>query len=77
MGRWLAATIAALLTVSLLGVSQAGAQQNPPVTQPGVTSSQIRVGGVATVTGDPTGQGQKTAAAFDGVNAYFNYINTT
>jgi branched-chain amino acid transport system substrate-binding protein len=77
MVRRLVAPVAVLAAVSLLGIPGAGAQQNPPVNQPGVTSSEIRVGGVATVTGDPTGQGQKTAAAFDGVNAYFDYINTT
>src|SRR5213080_4448977 len=53
--RGLAALAAVVVTVSLLGVAQAGAQQNPPVNQPGVTASEIKVGGVGTVTGDPTG----------------------
>jgi ABC-type branched-subunit amino acid transport system substrate-binding protein len=62
-------------TVVLTGAPEAGAQQNPPVNQPGVTNTQIRVGGVATVTGDPTGNTLGTA--FDGTNAYFDYINST
>ncbi|HEV2311315.1 MAG TPA: ABC transporter substrate-binding protein [Acidimicrobiia bacterium] len=57
-----------------MGVTGAGAQQNPPVNEPGVTATQIRVGGVATVTGDPTGNTDGTA--FDGTNAYFDYINS-
>ena len=40
-----------------------------------MTATQIRVGGVATVTGDPTGNTDGTA--FDGTNAYFDYINST
>jgi branched-chain amino acid transport system substrate-binding protein len=71
--------VAALLlvgtTVVLTGVPESAAQQNPPVNQPGVTTNQIRVGGVATVTGDPTGNTDGTA--FDGTNAYFDYINST
>jgi branched-chain amino acid transport system substrate-binding protein len=72
--RGLALLVAVLVTVSLLGVAQAGAQ-NPPVNQPGVTDSEIRVGGVATVSNDPTGNTLGTA--FDGTNAYFQYINST
>jgi ABC-type branched-subunit amino acid transport system substrate-binding protein len=73
----LAALLAVGATVLLTGVPEAGAQQNPPVNQPGVTSSEIHVGGVATITGDPTGSGNKNKAAFDGVQAYFNYLNST
>ena len=40
-----------------------------------MSPTQIRVGGVATVTGDPTGNTDGTA--FDGTNAYFDYINST
>lgn len=72
VGRWLAL----LTTISLagaIGASGAGAQ-NPPVNQPGVTSTEIRVGGVATVTQDPTGNTLGTA--FDGTSAYFSYINS-
>jgi branched-chain amino acid transport system substrate-binding protein len=73
--RAIAVSVAVLASVSLLGVAEAGAQQNPPVNEPGVTNSEIRVGGVATVTGDPTGNTLGTA--FDGTNAYFDYINST
>ena len=65
------------MTISLIGAicaSGAGAQ-NPPVNQPGVTATQIRVGGVATVTGDPTAN--TNASSFDGTSAYFDYINST
>ena len=72
--RGLAALVAVVVTVSLLGIAQAGAQQNPPVNQPGVTDSEIRVGGVGTVTGDPTGN-NPGGPAFEGTQAYFDYIN--
>jgi ABC-type branched-subunit amino acid transport system substrate-binding protein len=68
------ALIAAVSLVGVIGVSEAGAQ-NPPVNEPGVTDSEIRVGGVATVTNDPTGNTLGTA--FDGTEAYFDYINST
>jgi len=74
VGRRVAALVAASATVVLVAAPGAGAQ-NPPVNQPGVTPTQIRVGGVATVTGDPTGNTDGTA--FDGTNAYFDYINST
>ena len=61
---------------SLIGVSAAGAQQNPPVNQPGVTDSEIRVGGVGTVSNDPTGN-NPGGPAFDGTQAYFDYINAS
>ena len=73
--RSTATLVAVLVTVSLLGVAEAGAQQNPPVNEPGVTNSEIRVGGVATVTGDPTGNTLGTA--FDGTNAYFDMVNSS
>ena len=47
IGRWVA-VLAVISLVGALGVSAAGAQQNPPVNQPGVTASEIRVGGVGT-----------------------------
>ena len=78
IGRWLAL----LGTVALAGAVVApaagaggGDQQFPAVDQPGVTDSEIRVGGVATITGDPTGN--KLGTAFDGVEAYFDFINKT
>jgi len=67
--------VTVLVTVSLFGGGEVAAQQNPPVNQPGVTSSEIRVGGVATISNDPTGATLGTA--FDGTNAYFDYINST
>ena len=73
--RWTATFIAVLAGVTLLGATGAGAQQNPPVNQPGVTDKAIRVGGVATVTNNPTGLPMKSS--FDGVEAYFDYINRT
>ncbi len=74
IGRWVAVLVVISL-VGAIGVSAAGAQQNPPVNQPGVTDSEIKVGGVATVTGDPTGNNLGTA--FDGTKAYFDYINAS
>jgi ABC-type branched-subunit amino acid transport system substrate-binding protein len=71
----MAALLAVVLAASLLSVAGAGAQQNQPVDQPGVTPTEIRVGGVATVSNDPTGNTLGTA--FDGVKAYFDYINST
>ena len=44
----------------------------PPVTAPGVTATEIRVGGIASVT-NPLGGLQATA--FDGVQAYFDMVN--
>jgi ABC-type branched-subunit amino acid transport system substrate-binding protein len=74
--RWLAVPVAALMIGSLVGVSGAGAQEKfPPVDQPGVSAKEIRVGGLATVTNDPTGN--TLGSSFDGVEAYFEYINTT
>jgi len=75
VGRW----VAILAVVSLIGVisvSAAGAQQNPPVNQPGVTDSEIRVGGVGTVSNDPTGN-NPGGPAFEGTQAYFDYINAS
>ena len=74
--RSVAALVAASAAFVLVAVPEAGAQQkNPPINQPGVTATQIRVGGVATVTGDPTGNTDGTA--FDGTSAYFDYVNST
>jgi branched-chain amino acid transport system substrate-binding protein len=48
-------------------------QTYPPVDQPGVTAKEIKVGGVVTKSNDPTGS--SLASAFDGVDAYFDYVN--
>jgi branched-chain amino acid transport system substrate-binding protein len=49
-------------------------QQFPPVDQPGVTQTEINVGGVVAKT-NPLGGDY--AAAFDGVQAYFNMVNAS
>ncbi|MEX0665886.1 MAG: ABC transporter substrate-binding protein [Acidimicrobiia bacterium] len=70
---------ALMLTVALLATgaaSVAGAGVSfPAVDQPGVSDTEIRVGGVLTDTLNPTGVSY--GPAFDGVEAYFEYINTT
>jgi branched-chain amino acid transport system substrate-binding protein len=71
----MAAFVSVLAAVTVLGVTEVSAQQNPPVNQPGVTDKDIRVGGVATASNDPTGLTWKSS--FDGVEAYFNYVNRT
>jgi branched-chain amino acid transport system substrate-binding protein len=69
--------IAAGLLAAVVPVS-AGAdtpsQQFPPVNEPGVTSTQINVGGVVAKT-NPLGGDY--AAAFNGVQAYFNMVNAS
>jgi branched-chain amino acid transport system substrate-binding protein len=62
------AALAATLTVTVVGVGSAGAQTG----RPGVTSTSINVGGIA---GIENFVGQPYASGFDGVQAYFNYIN--
>jgi hypothetical protein len=58
--------------------SSAGAgsprQPFPPVDQPGVSGTEIRVGGVASIT-NPIGS--DNGAAFDGVEAYFDMVNSS
>ncbi|MGH9026630.1 MAG: ABC transporter substrate-binding protein, partial [Acidimicrobiia bacterium] len=46
---------------------------NQPVEQPGVTDTEIRVGGVASRTND---LGTDYGAIFDGANAYFEMLNS-
>jgi branched-chain amino acid transport system substrate-binding protein len=69
--------VAVLAAISLVGAvsgSAASASQTyPPVDQPGVTAKEIKVGGIVTKSNDPTGG--SLASAFDGVNAYFDYVN--
>lgn len=60
-------SLVAVLGVSLTGVAPASAQ-----TSPGVTGNTIIVGGVA---GKTNPVGQPYGSGFDGVQAYFNYIN--
>jgi branched-chain amino acid transport system substrate-binding protein len=69
--------IAAGLLAAAVPVSagaDAPSQQFPPVNQPGVTSTEINVGGVAAKT-NPLGGDY--AGAFDGVQAYFNMVNAS
>ena len=70
---------ALVISVALLAATPAGiatAQEKfPTVDQPGVSKSEIRVGGVLTNTMNPTGVSY--GPAFDGVKAYFEYINKT
>jgi ABC-type branched-subunit amino acid transport system substrate-binding protein len=72
----------ALLVTMLLAISVTATSANagtgddfPSVDQLGVSDSEIRVGGVANVTQNPTGI--SFGSAFDGVEAYFAYINQT
>lgn len=69
--------IAVLVVVGLVlgvGVISATAQDTfPPVDQPGVTATEIKVGGVASTT-NPLGG--KYADAFNGAQAYFDYVNS-
>ncbi len=46
----------------------------PAVDQPGVTAKEIKVGGIASISNDPTGG--SLGSAFDGTKAYFAYINS-
>ncbi|HEY7440471.1 MAG TPA: ABC transporter substrate-binding protein [Acidimicrobiia bacterium] len=62
-------------TSSTSSGGSASTQKFPAVNQPGVTPTEIKVGGVATVSNDPTGG--SLGSAFDGVKAYFDYINST
>ncbi|HMF04349.1 MAG TPA: ABC transporter substrate-binding protein [Acidimicrobiia bacterium] len=54
--------------------ADAPSQQNPPVNQPGVTQTEINVGGVASKT-NPLGGDY--AGAFDGVKAYFDMVDSS
>lgn len=54
--------------------ADAHGQQFPPVNQPGVTQTEINVGGVVAKT-NPLGGDY--ASAFDGVQAYFNMVNSS
>jgi ABC-type branched-subunit amino acid transport system substrate-binding protein len=70
--------VAALLAIATLGAVTAATasaeRQSPAVDQPGVTDTEIKVGGIATMTNDPTGN--TLGDAFAGVEAYFDYVNS-
>jgi branched-chain amino acid transport system substrate-binding protein len=77
--RWngsVRAMIVALVAAALclvVAASPVGAQSSSANGRPGVTATTIRVGGMAGVT-NPVGQ--PYASGFDGLQAYFNYINS-
>ncbi len=75
VGRWVAVVAAITLIGAIVAPAATAQQKFPAVDQPGVTDKEIKVGGVATVSNDPTGNTLGTA--FDGTNAYFDYINST
>ena len=79
--RWVAGLASVFIAAGVLAAvvpTSAGAdapsQQFPPVDQPGVTSTEISVGGVASKT-NPLGGDY--ASAFDGVKAYFDMVNSS
>jgi branched-chain amino acid transport system substrate-binding protein len=74
----LASLVIAAGLLAAVGPASAGAdtpsQQFPPVDQPGVTATEINVGGVAAKT-NPLGGDY--AASFNGVKAYFDMVNAS
>jgi ABC-type branched-subunit amino acid transport system substrate-binding protein len=69
------AVLAATALAAVVGAPVAdAAEQFPAVDQPGVTAKEIKVGGVVTASNDPTGAELDTA--YDGVEAYFDYVNS-
>jgi ABC-type branched-subunit amino acid transport system substrate-binding protein len=71
--RRLVAVLVAVGLVTGVGVLSAGAQEDfPAVDQPGVTATEIKVGGVASTT-NPLGG--KYGDSFNGVKAYFDFVN--
>jgi branched-chain amino acid transport system substrate-binding protein len=80
-GRRAIALLASLGVASSLAATSAASagarrpgQPFPKVAQPGVTDTEIRVGGVASIT-NPLGS--DNGAAFDGVEAYFDMVNAS
>jgi branched-chain amino acid transport system substrate-binding protein len=67
-----AGVLAAVVPVS--AGADTPSQQFPPVNQPGVTQTEINVGGVVSKT-NPLGGDY--SSAFDGVQAYFNMVNAS
>jgi branched-chain amino acid transport system substrate-binding protein len=74
-GRHGAAVLATVALVVAMGApAVSAATKYPAVDQPGVTAKAIKVGGVVTASNDPTGG--SLDSAFDGTQAYFDYINS-
>jgi branched-chain amino acid transport system substrate-binding protein len=72
--RAIAVLVSLGVTAAVLAAAAPGsAQPFPQVDQPGVTDTEIRVGGVVSKT-NPLGGDY--ASAFDGVKAYFNMVNS-
>jgi branched-chain amino acid transport system substrate-binding protein len=73
----LGVTAAALASTAATGSAGGNrpTQQFPPVDQPGVTNTEIRVGGVAAETNNLVGD--TFGSVFDGVKAYFNMVNAS
>ncbi len=67
--------VVAASVVAVLAVGTAGAATTyPAVDQPGVTAKEIKVGGIASISNDPTGG--SLGSAFDGTEAYFAMVNS-
>jgi ABC-type branched-subunit amino acid transport system substrate-binding protein len=72
--RAIAVLVSLGVTAAVLAAAAPGsAQPFPQVDQPGVTDTEIRVGGMVSKT-NPLGGDY--ASAFDGVKAYFNMVNS-
>src|SRR5436853_3281415 len=69
MRRLVAVVVAMSLAVTVVGIAAASAQGSGA---PGVTATEIKVGGVV---GKTNPVGQPYASGFDGAQAYFDYIN--
>ena len=67
------ATSGSSTTTETPGGSSGTGGKFPAVDQPGVSATEIKVGGVVTASNDPTGSQLDTA--YDGAQAYFDYIN--
>ncbi len=74
--RWRSSTVGLLLVTlvlgSILGVGSSEPADAQGTTDPGITDTEIRVGGVASVTNPINGP---YASSFDGVQAYFDMVN--
>lgn len=73
--RWAALFMAFSLMAAAAATVAGAGETFPAVDQPGVSDTEIRVGGVLTDTMNPTGVSY--GPAFGGVEAYFAYINET
>lgn len=78
-GGWIGSFVVFAVVVAMTGTTAAVAEAKTPkatfpvVNQPGVSATEIRVGGVVSKTNPLNGP---YASAFDGVQAYFNMVNS-